>query len=445
MVLLRYSRASKGRGFGERPLCGLISRESKYRRMTSGVDARQDLACLLQHKRRASGLTQAELAAQAKVSRRTIIRWESGEVSPWIPELRAVLEALKVSGAEAEAISLKLRTPRAWKEFKGPRRKLRGAFLKTVRIRSGKTIPALAIALGCNGSTIARWESGEVEPSDAWMQKLQVVLDIGHLELEELDEEMARPRQIELGDSDVEEELAGIEWPWDPRSYVLMDVRFLSLLDWLLASGAPERNRCQVWSRYAERLLRCGRYIEAATISRNAIRAEESDETVDPDDLHRSGLVLAKAQLRSPSTRAARMAATAIEWLYKRPLNLDHYSQLLVVTAEKHLRNGNATAAVASAAQALSVVRDRRPELTRERQFDQAAILIQVGCFEEALDVLPAVGDRSPAEMAWEALLWASTLQGLGRSEDAEHWREVAQSQVQAYNLAPLVFSPFLF
>lgn len=48
----------------------------------------------LKERRSATGLTQAELAAKVGVTRRSVIRWESGQTIPGVRKIERIAEAL---------------------------------------------------------------------------------------------------------------------------------------------------------------------------------------------------------------------------------------------------------------------------------------------------------------------------------------------------------------
>ena len=134
-------------------------------------------------------LTQAELARRADVSRRTIIRWESAIVSPWIPELHKVLTALGVPEIDQAQVLSQITAPRAVQccsDSETHTTYLLAKFLWSMRQRSGLSARSLARRVEVNASTIVRWESGQLLPSAEVVERLFEVLDVRELEREAL-------------------------------------------------------------------------------------------------------------------------------------------------------------------------------------------------------------------------------------------------------------------
>lgn len=52
-----------------------------------------------------------------------------------------------------------------------------GAKLTEARVAKGMPMSALAAALGCNKSQVSRWETGELVPSEARIQKMTELLE----------------------------------------------------------------------------------------------------------------------------------------------------------------------------------------------------------------------------------------------------------------------------
>lgn len=408
-------------------------------RMVSGR-ATYSLPEELRRIRTKAGLTQIELSERSRVSRRTLIRWESGEASPWIPELRSVLEVLEVPQGEVERIFACLGTSRGARaaEKVGVVHDRIPKLLRTFRVRAGLPIPRVAANVGVSSSTIVRWETGRLFPSGETLAKLWQTLGATPFEVEAA---MSDPGTLsdDADCAEIEEAVEGICWPWDEWAYVLIDVRFISLLDRLIAlRPCPLGLLADINARYAQMLVNCHRYREAERHAREALRLYEEGAPVSPNTIHAAVMAIARRCIHSGSSRMAKRGIELLDGLGDRPLDFEHLSWRLCVYAEAHCIADRIDVARRYANESIELTRRHRPDTRILREFDLARILLRQGKPFEALEVLPPVGERSPGNIATEALLWSEALSGVGRQEDAAHWKRVADRQIEAYHLEPV-------
>lgn len=389
--------------------------------------------------RQRAGLTQSQIAEKSRVSRRTIIRWEAGEVSPWIPELKAVLAAMLVSDVETEHLLSGLKTPRGSKAAGNPQPDLVPGFIRMARLRSGLSIRHVAQAVGFDPSTINRWENGSLAPSSESFELICRTFDVSPEE-EALASDPAQWPSTP-SPAEIEEEIEGIVWPWDPMSWVLYDVRFLSLLANLNSQrvGADHLApfKAQAHWRYAEKLSRCGRLDEARTEAKEALSICEEESAVHPQVMHFSTLILARCQFRRPRWRQAKEGLQLLDGLESRPLDLEQLFERMSLYSEWNSHWGANADARRYALEAAALVRER-PELHRVGLTRIARVLLHSGDPRRALEIMPPVGEDSPATLAEDSVLLATILEAIGRSSDSSHWKTVAKNQIEAYNLQPL-------
>jgi transcriptional regulator with XRE-family HTH domain len=157
------------------------------------------LSATLKTMRKAQGLTLVELAQRAGVTHPTLSRWERGVCLPRLPELEAVLKALKVSPAQRRQALKQMETPRAALRLDTERRQNApeflaqagtlphgGDLLRAMRHRRGWKLEDLANALSLSASTLSRWEQGDTWPSPERLHRLCSALSASQAEIEAL-------------------------------------------------------------------------------------------------------------------------------------------------------------------------------------------------------------------------------------------------------------------
>lgn len=387
--------------------------------------------------RRRAGLTQEQLSQRSKVSRRTLIRWETGMVSPWIPELTAALRALDASDEEVQELMRMLGTTRAHRERRDVPLDGIGRVLKTFRLRSGLSTERLASRMGVNPTTVGRWESGALYPDEDALRRLLECLGVHPQEAEALPF---------VGDqfsseADWEEELDGIRWWWDEWAYVLLDVRFLDLIFRLRAAAVREPAFATELGRglaaYSNALSNCHRFAEADAYAAEAAEMLGESRRA-PEALTTAILVRARCAAYGSSRRRYRQSIQHLDSLASLPLDREFLSWRLAAYAECHGRHGQMEEALRIVGEAVALTDGHLEEAHALRRFDRARLLLSAARPEEALGEMPPIKESTPGNIASEALLWSEALSLLGRGEDAEHWRSVALRNIADYHLAPV-------
>ena len=162
----------------------------------------------LRELRKRQGLTQNKLAQMAQVSPRTLTYWESDSFTPREQELKAALDALKISPQE-EARLLGMTAGRGEKMFREnvtltqslSNMPLPGAgdLLAALRVRKGLPRRETASLLGVSESTLGRWENNRIEIPDSILPQAQTVLKASQREIKALRNRLTLPLEDDGG------------------------------------------------------------------------------------------------------------------------------------------------------------------------------------------------------------------------------------------------------
>jgi transcriptional regulator with XRE-family HTH domain len=391
----------------------------------------------LREARLEAGLTQDQLSELSKVSRRTIIRWEGGEVSPWIPELQSAIKALEISEPAAAGLLGLLKTSRGQFASDAKATERQAHFIRLARVRADLDRGKLAAIMRCDRSTIARWEAGRLCPKPDELELLWATLDMQAPEVAELAEppDAVGPR----GDVDLEERIEGIVWPWDKEGYLLFDCRFFKLIEQL--NAVPDSDQRQVWicrakTAYAWMLSTCERYREAQEFSDAVIALFERGEIPSAPYLFLSMLISAKCSYRSLSHRGISRGIERLDRLEKRPLDWELLACRFDAYAEAYACQRSFSKALECCDQAIDAAAKCGPRLTRLTRFNKSRVLLMSGKAEAALEHLPEFSELTPVNDAREALTLALVNDALGRTPQADHWRSVANRVIDTFQLS---------
>ena len=386
-------------------------------------------------------LTQAELARKSEVSRRTIIRWESGAASPWIPELQKVLDALETPDQERSGLLSQIKTLRAAQanlsSAHHPTYRL-AVFLRAMRRRAGLTSRQLAEQLGVHASSIVRWEGGELLPSADTVERLFDRLEVHPLEREAFRHLMEARSCLRPTPADLAGELREITFEGDEWTYAVFDLRFTELIDRLETMAVPETLslRMEAHSVYAEMLARCHRHADAHGHARQVLRCVDEGSILPKSTYHRAKLVAAKCHFYG-GWRSAQRGLALLDGLETAALTSELLSWRLSLYAEGYFLHGREELALCYGRSALAVAKSI-PNALRTRKTELAHHLLRLGRAEEALATMPQIGDSTPANTAGECRLLGDILQTMGREDEARHWRGMAENLIRRYHLQPL-------
>ncbi len=396
----------------------------------------------LREARTACGMSQDQLSSRSNVSRRTLIRWESGEVSPWIPELLSVLAVLNLPAPQKQALLHLLGTHRSRSVQDPSRQAPLHEFLKVARARAAKTTAQVASEVGCHQTTIVRWEGGALRPDRRQLDSLVAALGVTRQELDELAFTLAE--ELESTPA-FEEHLRGLMWPWDPAGYRCFDARFLNLL-WCLKDGDErERLRWEMRARigYAWMLSTSNRPAEALDQARQAVELWQSQPKAAISDFVAATLLMARANGGGSSSRGLKRALNLLEGLKGKALNWELLSWRYDTQSECLMAHNNPIGALqlnAKALEAASHCGNRRKTMVA---FNRARILCRKGDFDEALRKVPAFSEVTPLNDALEYLLLAEIHRSLGNRDLAVHWQDRAEKGANRFGLDFVLAQPF--
>ena len=387
------------------------------------------------------GLTQSQLAERAEISRRSIIRWETSEVSPWVPELESVINALELSQSETDQLTKALTSNRAMRAFDSERMAKFAVFIGVARRRADITHVALAHHFGCDPATVRRWESGRLTPSPEEFHQLLAVLKISAEELSFLNA---------IGDQAPEtleefyEALRLILSPLDVSSMTLFDVRFLWLLRQPTVCDNP-RWKAHVQFAYAWMLITSNRHREAVKHAEEAKSLYEQTRHPADRSLLATTILLARSHGSASKVRGPQTAIRMLEELEKRPLDWRLLASRLDAYAEVHARSGATTKALAYSDRALSAAKNCGPKMVKLMSFNRARIHLIAGQPGYALEAVIGLSDSSPLQNALEARTLCEIHDLLGKNREAQHWSSLADHLCKRHGLEQAFSGDFLW
>ncbi|MDR3689993.1 MAG: helix-turn-helix domain-containing protein [Fimbriimonas sp.] len=391
-------------------------------------------------------LTQTALAEASGISRRSIIRWESGASSPWIPELESVMAALHLPEEERRRLVSQLRTLRArlCRSEGGDSAAPPSAFryLRTIRIRAGIPPARVADALGVTQSTLFRWESGGLIPSTDSIERYYDICHVHPLERMALQKSKHSLGPLADDVDSLAEALWSIRWNWDEWNYVMFDLRFLQLLEHLENLSAKNDQYlpllAEAMAAYAGMQSNCSRFPDSLNTARRALKLTIGNTLFPKACVYALHLTAARGYYHQSSWRSALRGLAHLDELGSAALNSEYLSWRFCNYAECFTRHGNAAKGDEYSKAAQNAALRADSTTVHLRHCDRARVLLALGRHEESLEIMPPIGDLTPGNTASETYLMSDILSSLGRIDEASHWRRVADKQVVDYNLQPI-------
>ena len=391
--------------------------------------------------RERGGLTQSQLAERAGVSRRTIIRWESTAVSPWVTELESVIKALELDRTEADQLTKSLTSSRAMRVFESDRMTRFAVFLGVARKRTGLTHMVLAQHFGCDPTTVRRWESGRITPSPEEICHLCEVLNISAEELSYLNSvNFQAPKTQE----ELFETLRTTLSPQDRSSWTLFDVMFLRLLEQPTVCE-NQRWTAHVQSAYARMLIACNRHQEAVKHAEEAKSLYEQTRHPADRSLLATIILLAQSHSSASKVRGPQTALRMLDELEKRPLDWPLLANRMDAYAEVHARTGSMSKAIAYSDRALAAAKNCGPKMVKIMSFNRARIHLIAGQPGYALEAVIGLSDSSPLQNALEARTLFEIHELLGKKQEARHWWSLADQLCKRHALERPLSGQFLW
>ena len=400
--------------------------------------------------RRASGASVTDLAAAARLGRRTVSRWEGGQTTPRLAELDSLLGALNASPAARRRALELLEAPRALRLVRSldleegesgslPRG---GDLLRALRQRRRRTQAQVAEELGVAQTTVARWERSDAWPSIAMLHALCALLGA---EEEEVAALTVGRFTLAGADGDaapsLDELVARLDClrqpPATPRDQALRELRFLTLEAHADAQcAASQRARlllADVYAEHASHLFTQARPGEIEARCRRALT-----RLIPPQDTARrltASVFLAEAAVYPRTPYACREGLRILEpWLGAR---VD--PRLLVwvscVTAWTLVPLGRTAEALALAERACRLNREGATEQRAYQRPSLAGLLARCGNAPQALRILEAYSPSSPDSAGYIAWAEATAHLAMGDRLAARRCAERAREATDAWSL----------
>lgn len=132
------------------------------------------MTTLLRAERARRGLRATDLAREIGVHPMSILRWERRERLPGPVHIHALARVLELEPARIAGFFDDVRTPSPNASPAGHR----GQGLRSLRLRAGVPVNAIAAALGVPASTVYNWESGRVRIPEPHLATLAATLGL---------------------------------------------------------------------------------------------------------------------------------------------------------------------------------------------------------------------------------------------------------------------------
>jgi|GEM_PF-4360223 len=337
------------------------------------------------------GMSQALLSERTGVSRRTLIRWESGQVRPRRSELDLVRSALGLPDESSEAQG-------AWNRV-----------LRMARGRLGFSHEAMGSCLSVHPSTVRRFEEGRISIApELAMARIQAL----PLHASEVEALLSPRRSME-----------GSDW----TNFDLWHDRLLGSLE----LGQPAW--WQAASDYARLLGEAHRHDEAREVAKAAM---ERDTFSGAPKAIQFALrcTLARGYFFG-SWRSAQRGAYHLRRLQGMAVGRREICDREALIAECLSVQGRYDQALQHCRRAVSIAEGMGGAVLSLRQSDYAAVLLRGGKPEVALTMLPGADSDGPVEFASRARLLSDIQDALGEVNRSVHWRGLAESVIERNRL----------
>jgi transcriptional regulator with XRE-family HTH domain len=407
----------------------------------------EGIGSYLQQLRTKQGLTTKQLAQQAGIRRATLSEWQAGKRQPRLPELHAVLNALRASDTQQRTARELLRTPshvlRLREETAAKHRELvevagmaphGGDLIRAMRLRKGWTQEALAEKMGVSRVTVVRWERAERWLDTGQLHTLCYLLGAQEEELTALmlGRFSLAEQQPALTEEDIWTQLQQIiASRYSASDYALAELRYLSLMAqaWTLAmqSDAGRIVLAGVGVVYADDLFMQHRYGECRKLATHALDLYPPEHWKNYNNPARAAIRLAEASAACGSRQGVESAMSLLQQCLPDASDPSFTGWILSDLARFHAAEGRMEEALRLGREALGVAA-QTPHYDDylHRHFDLVRLLLQAGRVEEAQEmVLPH--DHHP----YFLLVQAEVAQQAGRQETASRHLERIRTSLE--------------
>jgi transcriptional regulator with XRE-family HTH domain len=392
-----------------------------------------------------------KLAQQAGISKAALSQWETGTRQPRVVELEAVLNALGASAVQRALVFARIEAPRALRHLRQKAAPpglgappTMGDLLRALRLRQGWTQARLALHLGVDDSSIARWERGERLPSSEQVQALCYALEAKEPEVIALttgrfsETPQPEPRTWEEKEADL---YARLDCIHAGRCEGMEDLGYLTLeravWAWAAQHSRARKALAHIYAQHATFVRNEERWTEAEPLAQRAlVLLRDQSQGV---DYVRAGLMLAAAAVHGGYRRAPERGLRLLKPYLDFWSPPEYRAWILADLAEYAALAGQMEAGLSLAQEAHRVA--QRCDSTVEpflRRIDYGRLLVEAGRPVEALGVLPQPGVSYPRDIGRVMLLLAEAHGQLGHLSEAHDWLEKAQNLITAHGLVRL-------
>lgn len=394
------------------------------------MQSQSQFSVALRQARKGAGLSQTQLSEKSGVSRRTLIRWEQGSASPWIPELQAVIPALELSENEASFLIKQLDSSRSKRTYDHNQKEM-VLLLKIARLRSGRTMESVAKDLLCDASTIRRWESGQYFPSARQLKELAKSLGILQVELDLVQSDGYPEITSEAQFRTAIYELSNFH---DKYSAALLDARYVIHFHRAELRSNPKW-KAHLIVEYAAMLASFGRYSECAECSRMALKLADANPTLGDTTSIRATISLAWGCIGSSRSRGPKVSIKYLDQLDRRPLDWHLLSLRWDAYAAAYTALGDFDRALAYSDRSLSAASHLKSKLSMSLSFNRALIFLKQGLPSDALQAIKGISEASPLQSVQEFRILADIHDQLGLVVESQHWEKLATQISEQFSI----------
>lgn len=414
------------------------------------------IGSLMCEARLAQKLSIRRLAGLAGISPSTLSNWEAGKAQPRIPELNAVLDALRCPEALRLEAYARIDAPRALAHLREtiplppddrePEHAwfpASGDLLRALRLRRHLSLEQVSALLHVQPSTISRWETSKTRVPENYLAAYCTCLSVCPEERQALKTMFLQlpqePEPLRLSRDVLEQRLEQLRTDVVRGESKLIDLRFLTLETSLSQHSGQNRwawhllTKTYTW--HAQWLQWQDRIAESGQMAQRALCLIPQDTQP-----HQSWF-------RAALTYANSLAQGA--WMS----NLDYGMRFLMDwqpasrwpqveawmcnnLALYQVRRGEVRDALRLVEKAKNAAeRTQSKTAMRNSRYDSALVLLSVGQSEKARDLLCPGEQPNIYHRITEAHVWAATSLALGETASATTWLHQIQASIDKFSL----------
>ncbi|GAB4457200.1 MAG: hypothetical protein OHK0029_16550 [Armatimonadaceae bacterium] len=414
--------------------------------------------------RRLRALSLGALSERAGVAKSTLSKWESGRFQPRLPELTAVLDALRVTESERNRLIGLMDAPRATRYLDAlsgpPTLPVRGRLLRAIRRRNGLSQEQAAAFLNVHPTTISAWEQARALPPSHRCDDLLRVLGAYPEERQWFTCDtppvpaLVPPELFDIAGVSAKEMFRKerfycyfsqfLDRHGDISLQEHMDASFLWFEGWATSSGGDDAEtlpfRIWVWARYSQFLVCQGRYEEGIEYARQALQRSKEIESADLPDM-----AVARAARAFFRAVAQRDGAHSPHRAYDLTVRREKQGETPQVSGWFLSDMGLFRAQMGEAAEgvclgecACEVAESVSESEWRHRRAILAQLLVRAGHPDAALNIIPDSEDFTPSDQIKLHLVRAEAFAICGDPTNSEVSLRAAYALITRYCQEPL-------